>query len=146
MRFDEILFLDVEDVLGAHDLGIARFGGVAGLRDRGLLESAVMAARSGYYGCLAELAAVYAYGIAMNHAFVDGNKRAALSAAGMFLNAHGFDLELGMEWVSHIEKLAAGKLTREQPCRAVCRCDGRGHRDRALDVAVRAASAERVPP
>jgi len=112
MRLDEVLFLEVEDVLEAHAVGIARFGGAAGLRDPGLLESAVMAARSGYYTSLAELAAVYAHGIAKNHPFVDGNKRAALSAAGMFLNAHGFDLELGMEWVRHIEDLAAGKLSR----------------------------------
>jgi death-on-curing protein len=113
MRFDEVLFLDVDDVLEAHDLGIERFGGTAGLRDRGLLESAVMVAQSGYYGSLAQLAAVYAYGIAMNHPFVDGNKRAALSAAGMFLNAHGFDLQLGMEWVAHMENVAARKLSRD---------------------------------
>jgi|HubBroStandDraft_1064217.scaffolds.fasta_scaffold11214_2 death on curing protein len=112
MRFDDILFLEVDDVLEAHAVGIARFGGSSGLRDPGLLESAVMAARSGYYGSLAELAAVYAHGIAKNHPFVDGNKRAALIAAGMFLNAHGLDLELGQEWVSHIENLAAGKLSR----------------------------------
>jgi death on curing protein len=87
MRLDEVLFLEVEDVLEAHAVGIARFGGSTGLRDRGLLESAVMAPRSGYYSSLAELAAVYAHGIAKNHPFVDGNKRAALSAAGMFLNA-----------------------------------------------------------
>ena len=114
MLFDEIIFLDVEDVLDAHDLAIARFGGAAGIRDRGLLESAVMTAQSGYYSSLAELAAVYAHGIAKNHPFVDGNKRAALSAAGMFLNANGFDLALGMEWVEHIEKLAAGDLTRDE--------------------------------
>jgi death-on-curing protein len=112
MRLDEILFLDVDDVLEVHAVGIARFGGMPGLRDRGLLESAVMAARSGYYGSLAELAAVYAHGIAKNHPFVDGNKRAALSAAGMFLNAHGFDLQLDMAWVEHMENVAAGKLSR----------------------------------
>jgi hypothetical protein len=54
MRLDEIFFLDVDDVLDAHAVVIARFGGSDGLRDRGLLESAVMAARSGYYGSLKE--------------------------------------------------------------------------------------------
>ena len=83
-----------------------------GLRDRGLLESAVMAARPGYYGSLGELAPVYSHGIAKNHRFVDGNKRAALSAAGMFLNAHGFDLQLSIAWVDHMENVAAGKLSR----------------------------------
>jgi death-on-curing protein len=99
-------------VLKAHAIGIARFGGMPGLRDRGLLESAVMAARSGYYGSLAELAAVYAQGIAKNHPFVDGNKRAELSAAGLFLNACGFDLQLSMAWVEHMENVAVGKLSR----------------------------------
>jgi death-on-curing protein len=113
MRLDEILFLDVDDVLDAHAVGIARFGGSDGLRDRGLLESAVMAAQSGYYGSVAELAAVYAHGIAKNHPFVDGNKRAALSAAGMFLNAHGFDLQLGAAWVEHMENVASGELSRD---------------------------------
>jgi death-on-curing protein len=112
MRLEDVLFLEVDDVLAAHAIGIACFGGAPGLRDRGLLESAVMAARSGYYSSLAELAAVYAHGIAKNHPFVDGNKRAALSSAGMFVNAHGFDLDLGMAWVHHIENLAAGKLSR----------------------------------
>jgi death-on-curing protein len=78
----------------------------------GLLESAVMAARSGHYGSLAELAAVYAHGIAKNHPFVDGNERAALRAAGTFLKAHGFDLQLGMVWVANMENVAAGELSR----------------------------------
>jgi len=73
-----------------------------------------MAARSGYYRSLGELAAVYAHGIAKNHPFVDGNKRAALSAAGMFLNAHGFDLVLGMEWVRVVESVATGELSRAE--------------------------------
>jgi death on curing protein len=114
MRLDEVLFLDVEDVLAAHELALERFGGSDGLRDHGLLESAVMAARSGYYRSLGELAAVYAHGIAKNHPFVDGNKRAALSAAGMFLNAHGFDLVLGMEWVRVMESVATGELSRAE--------------------------------
>ncbi len=99
-------------MLKAHAIGIARFGGMPGLRDRGLLESAVMAARSGYYGSLAELAAVYAQGIAKNHPFVYGNNRAELSAAGLFLNTYGFDLQLSMAWVEHMENVAAGKLSR----------------------------------
>src|SRR5260370_35860606 len=111
MRFDDILFLEVDDVIDAHEVAIEHFGGAAGLRDRGLLESAVMNAQSGYYRSLAELAAVYAHGIAMNHPFVDGNKRTALSAAGMFLGAHGFDLRLGMELVQRMELLAAGHLS-----------------------------------
>jgi death-on-curing protein len=84
MRFDEVLFLEIEDVELVHARMIAEYGGADGLRDAGLLESAVMAPRSGYYSTLAELAAAYAIGIALNHAFIDGNKRAALASAGMF--------------------------------------------------------------
>jgi death-on-curing protein len=114
MRFDEVLFLELEDVELVHARIIAKYGGADGLRDAGLLESAVMAPRSVYYSTLAELAAAYAIGIALNHAFIDGNKRAALASAGMFLNAHGFDLVLGMEWVARIEQLAAGNVTRDE--------------------------------
>jgi death-on-curing protein len=114
MRFDEVLFLEIEDVALVHARMIAEYGGADGLRDAGLLESAVMAPRSGYYSTLAELAAAYANGIALNHAFIDGNKRAALASAGMFLNAHGFDLVLGMEWIERIERLAAGNVMREE--------------------------------
>ena len=53
---------------------------MAGVRDAGLLESAVMAPRAGYYHSLAELAAALTYGIAKNHPFLDGNKRAAFYA------------------------------------------------------------------
>jgi death on curing protein len=114
VRFDEVLFLEIEDVELVHARMIAEYGGADALRDAGLLESAVMAPRSGYYSTLAELAAAYAIGIALNHAFIDGNKRTALASAGAFLNAHGFDLVLGMEWVARIEQLAAGNVTRDE--------------------------------
>ena len=113
MRLSDVVFLEVEDVERAHTLSLARFGGLDGIRDPGLLASAVAAVRSGYYTTLVELAAVYAHGIAKNHPFLDGNKRTALSAAGMFLGANGFDLVLGLEWVGYIEQLAAGTLSRE---------------------------------
>jgi death-on-curing protein len=114
MRRSEVIFLEVEDVVRAHAILIAKFGGAGGLRDAGLLESAVMAPRSGYFETLSAIAAAYAYGIAKNHAFVDGNKRAAITAAGMFLNAHGFDAVLSAEWVVYVTSLAAGELSREK--------------------------------
>jgi death-on-curing protein len=114
MRFDEVLFLEIEDVELVHVRMIAEYGGADGQRDAGLLESAVMAPRSGCYSTLAEPAAAYAIGIALNHAFIDGNKRAALASWHVLLNAHGFDLVLGMEWVARIEQLAAGNVTRDE--------------------------------
>jgi death on curing protein len=114
MRLDLVMFLDVAEVELAHARGLQSGGGADGVRDSGLLESAVMAPRSGYYDSLAELAAVYAHGIAKNHAFIDGNKRTALLAAAMFLGANGFHLELPAEWVAIMEGVADGSVSRDQ--------------------------------
>lgn len=78
-----------------HDESLAEHGGAAGLRDAGLLESAL--ARPVNLAAYAEpdaaaLAASYATGLAKNHAFVDGNKRAAFLAVGMFLYLNGYRL------------------------------------------------------
>lgn len=79
MRAADVVFVQTEDVERAHSLALARFGGQDGVRDRGLLESAIMAPTTGYYASLAELAAVYAHGLAKNHPFLDGNKRLSSS-------------------------------------------------------------------
>jgi len=84
---------------------------MAGVRERGLLESAVHAPRIGYYTSLAELAAVYTYGIAKNHPFLDSNKRTALVVALVFLEMNGHVLTLGFEWAGHIEP--RGNVLRE---------------------------------
>jgi death-on-curing protein len=83
-------FLTVEDVLELHARSLDRFGGGEGIRDRGLLESAVAAPQAGFGGQFAhsdlyEMAAAYAFHIAQNQPFVDGNKRAGLGAALVFL-------------------------------------------------------------
>ncbi|QIM51414.1 type II toxin-antitoxin system death-on-curing family toxin [Hydrogenophaga crocea] len=75
-----------------HDESLAEHGGRAGLRDEGLLESALGRPRNlAAYGApdVADLAASYAVGLAKNHAFVDGNKRAAFLAMGLFLYLNG---------------------------------------------------------
>lgn len=76
-------FLDLEEVLEIHALQLDEFGGIAGVRDRGLLESAVEQARATAFGELLhadlfEMAAAYLFHIVKNHAFLDGNKRTAL--------------------------------------------------------------------
>lgn len=92
----EPLWLDQADIIELHDYVIERTGGAAGVRDLGLLESALQrpANRFHYEGLsdLIELAAVYAVGIAKNHPFVDGNKRAAFLGMGLFLDLNGLTL------------------------------------------------------
>jgi death on curing protein len=77
-----------------HEESLARFGGATGLRDEGLLDSALARPLNTYaYNpecILADLAAAYAFGLAKNHAFVDGNKRAAFLAIGIFLSINGY--------------------------------------------------------
>ena len=91
------VFLTVGDVLALHIDQIREFGGSEGLRDKGGLESAVAQASATYAGKylhpgLFEMAAAYAFHIAENHPFVDGNKRTALNAAIVFLGLNGFDV------------------------------------------------------
>lgn len=90
----DIVWLSAEAVIDIHAELIATFGGVDGLRDRGMLESALGRPEAKYhYGeaDVAILAAAYAYGLARNHAFVDGNKRVAFAAIIVFLGLNGVD-------------------------------------------------------
>ena len=78
-----------------HGRQIERFGGAYGLRDENALESALSRPINKFaYGCedIIELAAAYVYGLAKNHAFVDGNKRIAIVAAGVFLMENGYEI------------------------------------------------------
>ena len=86
--------LDRETVLSIHSAAIARFGGLDGVRDEGLLESALAQPFQTFggeelYPGLAQKAARYAYGIASNHPFADGNKRTATAVMGVFLRMNG---------------------------------------------------------
>lgn len=109
-----------------HAASLARFGGRPGLRDRALLESAVARARQRFAyddaPGLPALAAATAYGLARNHPFVDGNKRAALLAlrAFLFVNGHAFDPPEA-ETVAVIEALAAGDVDEAELARWVAR-------------------------
>jgi len=85
-----------EVVLAVHDEQLAEHGGLSGIRDRGAVESALARPRNlaAYDACddLARLAAAYAYGVARNHGFADGNKRTALVIADLFLMLNGHEL------------------------------------------------------
>ena len=87
-------FLTVEDVLQIHDEQLTAYGGATGIRDQGLLESAVMMPQASFgeaylHEDLAHMAAAYAFHIAQNQPFMDGNKRTGLVAALVFLDLNG---------------------------------------------------------
>lgn len=88
-----VQWLEIETVLAAHDEALAIDGGMAGLRDRGLLASALERPKNRYHyegvEDVCELAATYAVGIAKNHPFADGNKRSAFIAMATFLLING---------------------------------------------------------
>ncbi len=108
------VWLDLEVVLAIHDEQLAEHGGQAGVRDRGLLESAMGRPMNQFaYGehSLARLAASYAFGISRNHPFLDGNKRTSLVVAELFLDLNGFELTASdAESVTTFLQLAAGDL------------------------------------
>jgi death-on-curing protein len=93
-------WIDKRALLLLHEESLAEFGGARGLRDEGLLDSALARARNAWaYGggrtTDAELAAKYGYGLVKNRAFVDGNKRMAFLAIGLFLALNGCRLKAG---------------------------------------------------
>ena len=90
-------WIEERDVLAIHDRLLALHGGAIGLRDRGLLESALGRPRQhdAYSGTsdIVEMAALYTAGIVRNHPFVDGNKRTGFVIGVLFLELHGFDFK-----------------------------------------------------
>ena len=98
-----------------HDKILAMFGGAGGLRDAGLLESALVRPVNHHLSKpdadTAELAAAYAFGLAKNHPFVDGNKRTAFLALGLFLAMNGWRLETTqIDVIETMLSLARGTL------------------------------------
>lgn len=110
----EPIWLTVQDVVGLHSEQLAIFGGPAGIRDQGLLESALSRPVNRWnYGesDLAVLAAAYAFGIVKNHPFVDGNKRASFAALMVFLriNEIAFAPDIAVATAA-VVALAAGEI------------------------------------
>ena len=87
-------YLTVDEVLYLHKAGIDKFGGSAGLRDRAALESAILRPQSGYYDDLISEAAALLESLAINHPFIDGNKRVAFSVTDIFLRLNGLYLQI----------------------------------------------------
>lgn len=93
----EASFLTLQELLDLHARLTERFGGAGGVRDPGLLESALARPRSGYYASLSEQGAALMQSLAGNHAFVDGNKRVAFAATAVFLRMNGQGLVVGAD-------------------------------------------------
>jgi death on curing protein len=114
----EPVWIDLEVALAIHDEQLAEHGGQAGVRDRGLLESAMARPRNQFaYGehSLPRLAASHAFGICRNHPFLDGNKRTSLVVAELFLDLNGLELTASdAECVTTFLALAADDLTEEE--------------------------------
>ncbi|MGB5539281.1 MAG: type II toxin-antitoxin system death-on-curing family toxin [Gammaproteobacteria bacterium] len=94
MPSDRVAFLSRDEVLAIHRALLERFGGPAGVRDYGLLESALFRPQTGHYADLAEMAAALFESLIMNHPFVDGNKRVAFFATDVFLRLNGYKLKV----------------------------------------------------
>jgi death-on-curing protein len=111
-------WVDKRLLLLLHDESLAEHGGAAGMRDEGLLDSALAKPLNLVaYGepDFADLAAAYALGIAKGHAFVDGNKRAAFLAVGLFLGLNGLRLAATQaDATLAVQALAAGEVTQAQ--------------------------------
>ena len=115
-----MIYLTTEEVIQLHEWLIEQTGGSAGVRDRGLIESAVYQPQATFGGhelnpTLAEKAAAFGFSLACNHAFIDGNKRIAHAAMETFLVRNGFEIRATTDEQEAIFlQLAAGTLTREQ--------------------------------
>jgi death-on-curing protein len=116
----EAVFLTVEDVQAIHRRMIEQFGGHAGLRDRGLLASAVAMPAARFegvllHGTLPEQAAAYLFHLCRNHPFLDGNKRTALVAAEVFLSLNGARLAATNRQVERLTRgVADGSVSKPQ--------------------------------
>lgn len=114
----EWVWIDSAVIMAVHEAQLAEHGGAMGVRDQGLLDSALARPRNAaIYGDpdALELAAAYAFGLARNHPFIDGNKRTAFVAMELFLVLNGWQLLADdADCVLTMLKLAAGELTEAQ--------------------------------
>ncbi len=113
-------FIEKDVAIAIHDYLIERFGGSLGIRDEGLLESALAQPQATFFGellhpTIAEQAAAYLYHLAKNHAFVDGNKRVALGVSEAFLRLNGYNLNLSNQDLYELTlNVAVGELEKTE--------------------------------
>ncbi|OFV93400.1 MAG: death-on-curing protein [Acidobacteria bacterium RIFCSPLOWO2_12_FULL_65_11] len=113
-------YLSLGEVVDLHQAVLDQSGGATGIRDLGMLESALAQPRATFGGTdlhptLVRKAAALGFSLAMNHPFVDGNKRVAHAAMEVFLLLNGFEINAAVDEQERLMlDLAAGKVTREQ--------------------------------
>ena len=118
------VFLTVSEVLRFHRRQIEEFGGTDGIRDMGLLQSALAQPESGFVGYwlhadIFEMAAAYAFHLCKNHPFFDGNKRTALDTALIFLKTNGIDFRNPKEiFIKVMLAVAEGKMSKKELAQA----------------------------
>jgi len=107
---EAVQFLSLDEVLAIHERVIEAFGGSTGVRDRGLLESALYRPRSGYYESLEEMAAALFESLLISHPFVDGNKRVAFFASDVFLRLNGWKMRVAAKaaYAFLVKRLGSG--------------------------------------
>lgn len=116
----ECVHLTVETVVEVHDEALKTFGGSPGIRDEGLLASAIFAPQSTFGGKspfvdIIEVAAAYLFYLCKNHPFVDGNKRTAMAAAIVFLRLNGIETKPDSDgWEKLVLDLAASRIDRAE--------------------------------
>ena len=109
------IYLTLDDLLWIHNEQLRLFGGAKGVRDQGLILSALLRPQTGYYSDVIEEAAALWESLAMNHGFIDGNKRVAFAGTIIFLSANGVDpTGTEEEWIDFIySNLEAGTFRKE---------------------------------
>lgn len=108
-------YLTLDETLRIHDILIEAFGGTRGIRDLGLIEAALIRPQTGYYSDLLEEAAALWESLAMNHGFIDGNKRVAYACLEIFLQSNGLDILAENDVIERFiyEDLEAGTFRKE---------------------------------
>jgi len=116
----KIRFLTVQEVIKLHDIAVERFGGALGIRNKGLLESAIAQPKlvifeKYVYKDLFQMAGAYAFHIIKNHAFIDGNKRTGILVALTFLDMNNYCIETDPESLYELAIIIAqSKLSKNQ--------------------------------
>lgn len=108
-------YIALDEALRIHEILLQEFGGAPGVRDRGLIESALLRPQTGFYADLVEEAAALWESLAMNHGYVDGNKRVAYACIELFLQLNREDISASNEELEHFiySNLEAGTFRKD---------------------------------
>lgn len=117
---ENIKFITINDAKDIHNGLIIKYGGISGIRDEGLLDSAVNMPKATFYkqylhSDIYEMAAAYAFHIIKNHPFIDGNKRAGIETALIFLMINDIEIEINNEELYNLTiKIATSEISKQE--------------------------------